>query len=100
MKAAVCVALGLLMAAGIAGKGNAQPADKCLRLVVSATGKQAMWNRKADAEHSAIAAWTQKAQRQAGAAYSRWSNARRKKIACAPVSKSTIRCTASATPCR
>lgn len=95
------VAAGLVIATALAGTDivHAQSAAKCLRMEISAAGSQAMWDRKADAEKSAIAAWTEKATKDAGPAYSKWTSAQRKSITCVPVSKSTIRCTAKGTPC-
>jgi hypothetical protein len=83
-----------------AGMAHAQNTDQCLRMVVSATGDSAMWNHQAEAEKNAVSAWTAQAAKQAGAAYSQWGKAKAKNIACEPVSKSTIRCTAKAMPCK
>jgi len=100
MKARLAVAL--LVSAGIAAAGvaQAQPADQCLRMQVSATGETAMWNHQAEAEKSAINAWTAQAAKQAGAAYSQWDKARAKSVSCDLASKSTVRCTARGTPCK
>jgi hypothetical protein len=75
-------------------------AQNCLRMSVSASGSTSMWNTPDPAKESAVAAWSAAARKQAGAAYASWDIARSKKLECAPVSKSTVRCTATATPCR
>jgi len=94
--------LALLALAGLAAAGmaHAQPADQCLRMQVSATGETAMWNHQAEAEKSAISAWTAQAAKQAGAAYSQWDKAKGKSVKCDLASKSTVRCTAKGTPCK
>lgn len=75
-------------------------AESCLRTVVSATGSASMWNNEGSARQSAITAWPVAAREKAGADYASWALARGKNISCAPASKSTIRCTATATPCK
>ena len=75
-------------------------AETCLRMVVSASGSTSMWNNEAPARESAIVAWSATAARDAGADYATWAAARSKTLTCAPVAKSTVRCTAKATPCK
>ena len=75
-------------------------AVSCLRMVVSATGSAGMWNEEDSARQSAIMGWPAVASEKAGADYASWALARGKNISCALASKSTIRCTATATPCK
>jgi hypothetical protein len=89
------IAAGLLMSAAAPAQ-----AQSCLRMRVTASGETSMWNRPEPARESAIAAWSASARQQAGEAYASWDKASSKKLDCAPVSKSTVRCTAMGTPCK
>ncbi|UTD27903.1 hypothetical protein DB459_14245 [Bradyrhizobium sp. WD16] len=91
-----------VIAATFAVLATAQPAaaETCLRMVVSASGSTSMWNKEELARTSAIAAWPAAASETAGADYASWGAARGKTVACALATKSTVRCTAKATPCK
>jgi hypothetical protein len=90
------------LTATLAGFSTVQPASAqtCLRMVVSASGSTSMWNNEEPARSSATAAWPAAASEKAGPDYASWELARGKNVSCAPVSKSTVRCTATATPCK
>jgi hypothetical protein len=92
----------LLTAVAIASLAAAPAAfaETCLRMVVSASGSTSMWNNEEPARQSAIAAWPSAATQKAGPEYASWALARGKNVSCAPVAKSTVRCTATATPCK
>lgn len=95
----LAAATGVLVVIG-AGEVSSQGTGNCLRTKVTAEGQETMWNRKPEAMSSASIAWMLKARQQVGAPYADWSKARSKEINCRTISKSTIRCTATATPCK
>lgn len=92
----------LLIAAATASLAAAPEAsaETCLRMVVSASGSTSMWNNEGAAKQSAIVAWSAAAAKDHGPDYASWALARGKNVSCAPVAKSTIRCTATAAPCK
>jgi hypothetical protein len=92
----------LLTAAASLAIVSAHPAaaETCLRMGVSATGSPSMWNNEEQARQSAIGAWPAAAREKAGPEYSSWELARGKNVTCALASKSTVRCTATAMPCK
>ncbi|WP_253705843.1 hypothetical protein [Bradyrhizobium sp. WD16] len=75
-------------------------AQHCLRMVVTASGSSSMWTDEDVARKSAIAVWNAAARTQAGSDYASWEAAASKKLNCGIVTKSMVRCTAAATPCK